>query len=1737
MINRPAAEGKCPGCGSLLLPAGKESETRGPDATIDVGQIDATLDSASFQPAASPADIDATMVAMNDGSQTAVDHTIDGANEASLADNPAEAAARVTRGRGSMSEGIDQQALTKWTMAAGGTENPLLSLAASQSFEYDDVPLNNHRRLAVDPKDNLADYEIVRAVGKGAMGEVFAAKQKSLNRTVALKTISADRSRNAKDQRKFLYEARITSELTHPNIVPVHDLAVGDDGAPFYSMKLVSGTPWQKVIKQKGLDGNLDIFMKVCDAMGFAHSQNVIHRDLKPENIMLGDFGEVLVMDWGLAIDLSKGHKFDLAGTPAYMSPEMARHEVEQIGSTSDIYLLGAILYQIVTGTAPHPGRSVTECVIAASSNKLIPAPDPDHPLLKIAMVAIATDPEDRYQTVSEFQDAIRDYRRHAESLTQTQRAEDTLQQGIAKQDYESFSRAMFGFSAAIELWPENAKANEGAKRARLAYGKCALEQNDFDLALQVLRPNVAGESELYEAAMLGKEQAQQRIVRIRKLTKTLAFGGGIAAAIFLLLSIWAMYEKGKATELAREQTILRAISQAKTAEALANEAEAKENELRALASEATARDALEGERKARTELASANTQLVQTNVDLDESAKALAMSLDKQLELTRTAEQAAEAERMARTQAVDARQFAEEEQRRAERARLVAEVRNYPANLSLAATQIQQRDVGRTLDVLQQIGGTQKVFANIDNAPTTKNWALDRIRLATNQDIPTYQYSGRVGRVASADLAGPARLLGLGGADGSVEILKWNGNAFEREKRLDAERCGGAAPVRQLTLASNGAWVAFAKKYDTGDRVYFWNMERDTISVLQLPGLRLEKLEQSPDGKSLIGALQDLGIRVWEVANGSLVNERPKSPKMLAQYKICDLAWYGSADPGRAVGLVEAAGKRYLGLINIFGDGELRIIQDQFSVGQQLAEIEMLDNEQVLVGERGGEIQVVTASSEGVDIYSELRDEVHKTRITRLDSSPTAEQFLSVGLEPVIQLWKKGGVAGKANFSPTLELLGHESEEVLLARFMGSENEVVSVDAGGRVFLWDLKRQADREVIARRRLPAPIVYGGGVGAESMMRSVDANGVTESWYGLNGGQVGGGKRFAYVGHTPGAVLQDFTVSADGRFAVTAALLESESNIYLLDVSPGRVREFCAWDLASRRMIRRWSDQRSGFPCVAIAPDGSVVAIGSNGSPLESVVVNLSTGEEGILLDEKGRGVRADDLAFRQDGSSRLTTTAYGGMVAEFDGTNNFKIIDYNRRYLDPPDESSQIVAADWRADRFAVMFNSGLVRIFQDDADGKLVPSVNLDIKELRLQRGQVQWSFENEQGLYRIKILATLGSGGQLVTLESDSDDRGWIEKKRQPLAGKWFIGDRQNTSSELLNSLQVEQQAGIDELLGFEVVPGEQQRIAVTKRGTVVVWQQVNEQSEINTTDGVSSRLILGRSTCVAVGANSNASRMVMGCEDGQLWFVSFEESPDGDWLALPHPFAKIEGVDVSPEGAQVVVSGIISDGQRMVWCRSLVADTPEAAAGWSIEHGISAAWKPAAEGKRELAVLCRNSENVHLRIYNMDADEPAAPSNTVKVVFRAGLEPLEIEYFAERFANPNRLASWYLAVRARESAGRGSEIQFVAEKDEQQNIPAIRLPSADVTRIAGSAENNLLAIADSDGAVSVWFVAPSVDERAFELLAIDRHRGQSVTQLSFSADGGSLISGDAGGRQYIWLSTDPSGGLSQP
>jgi len=215
-----------------------------------------------------------------------------------------------------------------------------------------DDKLNHLRSVVSQPDFSATKYTFVKELGRGGMGVVCLAEDRELDRLVALKVINTpeitDDLRN-----RMIREAQIIARLEHPGIVPVHDVGTLPDGRIFYAMKYVRGSRLDEYAAQgASLRDRLRKFQAVCDAVAFAHAHGVIHRDLKPQNIMIGSFGEVLVLDWGVAKirdDPRSSAAYQtgdgtVIGTQNYMSPEQARGEVDQVDERADIYSLGAVL-------------------------------------------------------------------------------------------------------------------------------------------------------------------------------------------------------------------------------------------------------------------------------------------------------------------------------------------------------------------------------------------------------------------------------------------------------------------------------------------------------------------------------------------------------------------------------------------------------------------------------------------------------------------------------------------------------------------------------------------------------------------------------------------------------------------------------------------------------------------------------------------------------------------------------------------------------------------------------------------------------------------------------------------------------------------------------------------------------------------------------------------------------------------------------------------------------------------------------------------------------------------------------------------------------------------------------------------------------------------------------------------------------------------------------------------------
>jgi len=284
-----------------------------------------------------------------------------------------------------------------------------------------------------------------KIVGEGGLSNIEQGFDSNLLRSVARKVIKRESAEDESMLGRLIEEAQITAQLDHPNIVPVYELGVDDSGELYFTMKLIRGRTFNEILGEvepeqhtaKMLFDHLQILLKVCDAMAFAHSRGVIHQDLKPDNVMVGEFGEVYLMDWGFArlkrgarpsssdrepVASRKRRRYTveqadgkISATIYYMAPEQALADPDVIDERTDIFCLGGILYKILTGRPPYFGETMNEVARKAIAAQITPPEqltsfDLPPRLCRICLKALAADPKQRYQTVAELKQDVESF-------------------------------------------------------------------------------------------------------------------------------------------------------------------------------------------------------------------------------------------------------------------------------------------------------------------------------------------------------------------------------------------------------------------------------------------------------------------------------------------------------------------------------------------------------------------------------------------------------------------------------------------------------------------------------------------------------------------------------------------------------------------------------------------------------------------------------------------------------------------------------------------------------------------------------------------------------------------------------------------------------------------------------------------------------------------------------------------------------------------------------------------------------------------------------------------------------------------------------------------------------------------------------------------------------------------------------------------------------------------------------
>jgi eukaryotic-like serine/threonine-protein kinase len=416
--------------------------------------------------------------------------------------------------------------------------------------------------------------EMDRTIGEGGMGIVRLATQRSLGRKVAVKTL---RPGVKSDQAalRLLREAWVTGTLEHPNIVPVYDLGLDERGSPIIVLKRIEGVEWGEVLRDAVaarerygavdlLEHNLRILVQICNAVSLAHAHGVLHRDLKPENVMIGKFGEVYLVDWGIAVSLvpdplgrlpQAAEQTEMAGTPCYMAPEMLG-ALGSLGVHTDVYLLGALLHEVLTGEPPHTG-SFKQIVGSILLSTFAYGAEVPKELADIARRAMSRQPEERFASADELRLRLEWYLRHRGSLAISAEASKRLSDmkelvtseapadSVHDRLYHLFAECRFGFRQALNASPDNETARHGLREAIETVVRFELERGAAEAAAGALAEIVDPPADLVarvNEALRARADEKKKMLRLERLDAELDPAIGRRTRVFVAVLFGSMW-------------------------------------------------------------------------------------------------------------------------------------------------------------------------------------------------------------------------------------------------------------------------------------------------------------------------------------------------------------------------------------------------------------------------------------------------------------------------------------------------------------------------------------------------------------------------------------------------------------------------------------------------------------------------------------------------------------------------------------------------------------------------------------------------------------------------------------------------------------------------------------------------------------------------------------------------------------------------------------------------------------------------------------------------------------------------------------------------------------------------------------------------------------------------------------------------------------------------------------------
>jgi WD40 repeat protein len=1058
-----------------------------------------------------------------------------------------------------------------WRQSISADARPGMTIKQDARATSTGKSLSVRQRTMREPNvaaPSLTDYELLDVLGEGGMGVVYTARQASIDRIVAVKMLKTGMKDDDAHRGKFFSEAVVTGDLEHPNIVPIYDMGANESGALFYSMKRVHGTPWNEVIASKSLAENLRILMSVADAVAFAHVRGIVHRDLKPENVMLGDFGEVLVMDWGIAMATAAFGKSDsilqtatIGGTPAYMAPELASGQIDRIGPASDIYLLGAILYEILTGDAPHAGKTVMQCLVAAARNEIQPT-DKSGELMDIARKAMATGIADRYGTVLEFQEAIRQYQAHSESIVLSSRAEEDLAKSRQTRDYQDFSRALFAFQEAAALWDGNHRAWAGIVETQAAYAAAALAKGDYDLGLSLLNLDQPEHASLHAQLTAAQHERDSRALRLKRLKRLAASLAAVTFAILAVALVLIMQQKREA-----DQQRLIAVQQRDIAD--------------------QQREIAEDERKN----ADAQRQQAETQRSRAEQQTQIA-----QTERQRAEQQQRYAEQQQRY-AEQQRAFAVVQRRRAEEA-------SYVAQIGLAAERIASNaflDADRLLQFYEQPGMTRP-----------RNWEWGHLRYLCQLAHHTVDTQARV---ECALVSPDGRYVIAGTVDGRVRI--WDAASYRELAELPH-----GAPVRAVAVTRDAMHLATAG--DGGGHIKIWKLDLEGKQhVLQhtLSGHRdaVLSLSFSPDQDLLLSSSRDETARVWDWTTGveKTALRGHFGPVWSARFSPDGQRIVTAGDDGTVCVWLSEAGTRvtrfrghqgpvYAAAFSDSGDWIASGGADQRVLVWEPDKIQEFDFDELqteLVQASFGPQAASTSELAAPPVFRTLEGHTAEIRAIAFSSRYGDRQgtfVLSAGHDNTVRVWDLNASASAADHVQTFR--GHGGW-VRAADFHPGGQFVLSGAFDSQWKIWDVRTYEEERVLRGQDSPIAAASFAADGGRAITAGQDGTAVVwdlqdgRAIARLNGSEpedVPAGGRADRIGPANGAARK---LSEGHEFLVTRAAFFPPGDPRLLtSAGDSTVR---MWHLATGGQLRQLqgAGQRGAL---ALADDGKWILTGSDG---------------------------------------------------------------------------------------------------------------------------------------------------------------------------------------------------------------------------------------------------------------------------------------------------------------------------------------------------------------------------------------------------------------------------------------------------------------------------------------------------------------------------------------------------------